>query len=191
MPAIYRHRVEASGGADPRLSAPGGSLQDNDEEITVDDMSRLIDRCTDKKGRVDQRMLHARGTPTDNHLLDPEDVIPDPLGGGPLVEAKAFSAEGSLDGRSYWVAVLWGGELGERVEIRGRDAEWVIRALTIRRGEEFQFAVPGPHYVLDLDDALSVLTALTCLSHDFEWHGNRPPRYPRFRQTGPDGPVIY
>lgn len=128
----------------------------------MDDMDRLIDRCTDRDGRVDKLMLHARGVLSDNNLFGPDEVNPDPLGGAPLVEAKGFSAEGMLGDRGFWVAVFWGGELGERVSLRGHDAEWVSEHL---RGELAAF-----------DDPAAVLTALTDRGVDVEWNGDDPRR---------------
>lgn len=152
----------------------------------MDDMDRLIKRCTDKHGRVDKQMLHARGVLSDNNLFEPEDANPDPLGGSPLVEAKGFSARGEIAGQHYWVAVFWGGELEDQVQIRGWDAQWVGEELATREGQEFQFAHPGPSYELKLDNALSILTALMSISgHEFEWTGDKPPGYPRFNSREP------
>lgn len=128
---------------------------------------------------IDKRMLHARGVLTDNNLFGADDVNPHPLGGSALVEAKGFSASGDLAGRLFWVAVFWGGELGAQVQIRGWDAERVLAELSPHVGDEFQLAIPGPWHTLSLDDALSILSALMCLSRDFEWQGDKPPGYPR------------
>lgn len=128
---------------------------------------------------IDKRLLHARGVLTDNNLFGPDEVNPDPLGGSALVKAKGFSASGCLEGRSYWIAVFWGGELGSQVELRGWAAEWVSEELATHVGDEFQLTIPGPWRTLSLDDSLSILTALMCLSRDFEWQGDKPPGYPR------------
>lgn len=152
----------------------------------MNDMDKLIKRCTDRQGRIDKQMLHARGVLTDNSLFDPEDANPDSLGGAPLVEAKGLSARGELSGRPYWVAVFWGGELGDQVQIRGWDADWVTEELASRKGQEFPFAHPGPDYELKLDNALSILTALMAIrGRDFEWKGDKPPGYPRFNRREP------
>lgn len=96
------------------------------------------------------------------------------------MHAKGFSVEGDLDGRSFWVAVFWGGELGDGVEIRGWDAPMVTTTLSLHEGESFRFTPVGPHYTLRLDHPLSILTALLELGgRDAEWTGDKPPGYPR------------
>lgn len=140
-------------------------------------MDKLIERSRDRDGRIDKRMLHARGVLTDNNLFGPNDVNPNPLGGTELIDAQGFSASGTLSGRPYWVAVFWGGELGGRVQLRGWDAEDVTAELQLHEGQEFELARPGPRHSLRLDNALSILAALTSLSDDFDWYGDEPPGF--------------
>lgn len=151
----------------------------------MDDMDRLIKRCTDEEGRIDKQMLQARGVLSDNNLFGPDEVNPNPFDGAPLVEASGYSVTGSLSGRQYWIAVFWGGELGERVQIRGEEADWVAERLAVEEGEHFDLAHPGVSYPLRLDNALSILVALTNLSEDIDWHGDNPPGYPRFNSQVP------
>lgn len=154
--------------------------------MAVDTSDELIERSRDRHGHIDKRMLHSRGVLTDNNLFGPDDVNPDPLGGTELIEANGFSATGILGGRHYWVAVFWGGELGDRVQLRGWDADYVTAELHRREGREFDLAHPGPPLSLDLADARSILAALGTLSDDFEWHGDSPPGCVVTETPGPE-----
>ena len=144
----------------------------------MDEQDRVIERSRGKDGRIDKRMLHARAVLTDNNLFGPDDVNPDPLGGGPLVDSQGFAATGALDGRPYWIAVFWSGELGDLVQLRGWDAEWVTPVLQAHEDRDFEVAHPGRSCALRLDNALSILTALMHLSKDFHWSGDEPPGFP-------------
>ncbi|MBZ5732896.1 hypothetical protein K8Z61_00140 [Nocardioides sp. TRM66260-LWL] len=142
---------------------------------------RLISRCTDAQGRIDKRMLHARGL-SDANLFGPEEQGP-VLDGGLLVDASGLSVRGELDGRPFWVAVLWGGELGEGVQLRGWDAPAIGAELDLRHGEVFSLTPVGPHVALRPDDPFALLVALLELGgRDAQWQGDPPPGYPR--ETG-------
>lgn len=143
----------------------------------MDARDKLIEASRGRDGRIDKRMLHARGVLTDNNLFGPEDVNPNPLGGAELIDAKGFSATGTLGGRPYWVAVFWGGELGDSVQLRGWDAEDVTAELRVHQGQEFELAPQCSRCSLRLDNALSILAALMSLSDDFDWYGDKPPGY--------------
>jgi hypothetical protein len=143
----------------------------------VDAMDKLIERSRDRDGRIDKRMLHARGVLTDNNLFGPDGINPNPLGGTELIDAKGLSATGTLSGRPYWVAVFWGGELGDRVQLRGWDAEDVTAELQVHEGQQFELAPTGSSCSLRLDSALSILAALMSLSGNFDWCGDEPPGF--------------
>lgn len=147
----------------------------------MSDVEKLFRRSTTPDGHTDKRMLWLRGMLDDSNLFDGEDSGPTHSHGRPLVKAKGFWAAGTLSDEPYGVGVFWGGELGDEVEIRGDDSAVVRAMLEARQGESFEFAHPGPFYDLQLDNPLSILTALSNLSADFEWHGDKPPGYPRFR----------
>lgn len=83
------------------------------------------------------------------------------------------------------MAVFWGGELGDRVQLRGWDAEEVTAELHMYEGQEFELALPGSSCSLRLDDAASILTALMSLSDDFDWDGDKPPGYFVAKEGGP------
>lgn len=102
----------------------------------MDDTAKLIRRCTDETGRIDKRMLHARGV-SDSNLFGVDEANPDPLGGTLPVKARGFSVTGVLHGRPFWVAVFWRGELGDQVQIRGWDSEWVRDVLASYTGDSF------------------------------------------------------
>ncbi|GIM64231.1 hypothetical protein Pve01_94640 [Planomonospora venezuelensis] len=151
----------------------------------MDARDKLIEASRGRDGRIDKRMLHARGVLTDNNLFGPDEVNPNPLGGTELIDAKGFSATGTLNGRPYWAAVFWSGELGDRVQLRGWDAEEVTAELHMYEGQVFALALPGSSCSLRLDDAASILTALMSLSDDFDWDGDQPPGYLVAKEGGP------